>query len=117
MNHAWRVLEFDAVREMLARHCQTTPGAELARALEPSFEAEAVWDLVEETQQAESFLGQASAPSLAPVTDLRQAFLRAEKGGVLGASELCECAWCLQALRQMRVALTPLKSELECLWG
>lgn len=117
MNHAWRVLEFDAVREMLARHCQTTPGADFARALEPSFEAESVWELVEETQQAESFLDQASAPSLAPVTDLRQAFLRAEKGGVLGASELCECAWCLQALRQMRVALTPFRSELNRLWN
>lgn len=117
MSHARQVLEFDTVLALLAGHCQTTPGAAEALAVEPSFEPDGVWELVAETAEAESFLGEASAPSLAPVKDLRSAFLRADKGGVLGAAELCECAWCLQALRQMRVALTPMRGEIPRLWN
>ena len=117
MSHARRVLEFDAVLERLAGHCQTTFGAELALALEPSFEEEDVWELVEESKEADRFLGQVSAPSLAPVADLRQVFNRALKGGVLGASELVESAWCLEAMRKMRTALSPIRSENKRLWS
>jgi DNA mismatch repair protein MutS2 len=110
-------LEFDAVLERLAGCCQTTLGAELAIQLEPEFEDEAVWERVAETEEAGGFLGRASAPSLAPAADLRQNFNRARKGGTLGASELAECAWCLQALRQMRVAARPFESEFVRIWA
>jgi DNA mismatch repair protein MutS2 len=117
VSHARRVLEFDAVLERLARHCQTSLGAELALALEPAFEEEPVWELLEQTREAESLLGRASVPSMAPVADLRDALRRAEKGGTLGASELAECAWCLQSLRQMKAVLAPMKSDLSRLWS
>lgn len=117
MSHARRVLEFDAVLERLAGHCQTALGATLARNLEPAFDSDEVWRLIEETAEAETFLGGASAPSLGPVHDLRQAFTRADRGGALGGVELVECAWCLQALRQMKVALSPVRVELPRLWN
>jgi len=116
MAHAFRVLEFDAVRELLAQQCQTSLGASLAREIEPEFDAEDVWERLAETEEALDFIGKISAPSLGAVTDLRPAFNRADKGGTLGASELAECAWCLQALRQMKTALTPMQNDLRRLF-
>jgi dsDNA-specific endonuclease/ATPase MutS2 len=103
--HAYEVLEYPAVLAQLATHCETGLGLGLARALQPDFRAERVWQALEETGQAERALGAVSVPSLAPIRDLRDAVRRASRGGTLGVAEVYQAGEALQAMRSIRNAL------------
>lgn len=100
--HAFKVLEFDAIRERLQFHCETTLGAASAAELRPSFAVDDVWVLLETTAEAHDALGRHMVPSLGSVRDLRDALNRSRKGGVLGGQELFQIADALASLRQLR---------------
>jgi DNA mismatch repair protein MutS2 len=105
--HAYRVLEFPAIRERLAAHCETEIGARLARELEPWWHPEAVRDAIALTGEACDLLDAGLAPSLGLARDLRQAARRAAKGGALDGGSLYQIGEALGAMRAARAALLP----------
>jgi DNA mismatch repair protein MutS2 len=115
--HASRVLEFDSVLQRLQSHCETRLSAEWALVLQPSFNADEVWHLLAQTDEAHQLLANAPPPSLHPVLDLRDAAKRAGKGGALGGQELAQVGDALSAMRGFKHALESRKEESPLLWN
>lgn len=111
-----RVLEFDVIRDRLARHCETEIGGSHALALEPSFETGEVWRRFEATASAHDLLGKHSPPSLGGIRDLRASLQRAAKGSTLGGDEIYSSAGALQAMRSFRAFLKTKQAEYPSLW-
>jgi len=117
MKHALQVLEYDAVRQKLAQHCETALGARLAAQMEPLFEPQAVWALLDLTESAYRLLGVAVPPSLGPVRDLRKEVMRAAKGATLGGQEIYQTAESLAAMRAFRSFLLARREDYPLLWA
>jgi DNA mismatch repair protein MutS2 len=116
MTHAARVLEFDTILQRLAFHCEMTLGAELAAALESSFDPNRVWAELERTSQAHKLLAALPVPSLGGARDNRSGLQRASKGGSLGGIELFQVGEALSAMRNFKNALQGRKGEFPRLW-
>src|SRR5436305_10478783 len=108
---AVETLEFDAVRELLARHTSFSAGRALALSLTPS-------PIVEEAQRRQAATGEAlKLPGLRPalhlggVHDIRPYAERAQVGGSLGPAELLDIASTVRAARAWRRGLSPLQDE------
>lgn len=114
--HALRVLEFEAIRDRLQRHSETSLGEAAARATEPSFEASEVWRLLGETREAMDFIARHSMPSLGAVRDLRESVNRAAKGGGLAGAEAYLVGETLRAMRVAKAAIQPRRSDYPALW-
>lgn len=114
--HALKVLEYGAIQEMLAQQCQTHLAAELAQSLQPSFKADEVWESLNLTAEAFDLTSEESPPSLAGIRDLKREFVKAAKGGVIGAVELYQCAQALSAMRQIKAFLKPRAEAMPRLW-
>jgi DNA mismatch repair protein MutS2 len=110
--HAFRVLEFQAIRARLEEHAETSLGKEHAQELNPSFEKPEVWALLDSTAEAYEALSTHAVPPLGAVKDLRQPLTRAKKGGVLGGQELFLVAEAMAAMRTFKNFLAPLKDEM-----
>ncbi len=85
---AREALELPALLERLASSCATPPGAALARALEPSGDADEVRRRQALAGEAVALLGAGDEPELNGVSDLRPAVARAGRDGILDPSEL-----------------------------
>jgi DNA mismatch repair protein MutS2 len=104
-------LEFDAVREQLARHTSFSAGRALALELRPTAG-------LEEARRRQTATGEAlKLPGLRPglhlggVHDVRPLAERARVGGVLGPEELLDVASTVRGARAWRRALGPLRDE------
>jgi DNA mismatch repair protein MutS2 len=112
---AVEVLEFDAVREQLARHTSFSASHALAVALEPTAE------LAEARRRQATTAESLTLPGLRPglhmggVHDVRPAAERAHVGGSLAADELLDVASTVRAARAWRRGLAPLQDELPTL--
>src|ERR687886_1281121 len=112
---AVETLEFDAVRELLARHTSFSAGRALALALLPTP------DLAEARRRQAATAEALQLPGLRPglhlggVHDVRPLAERARVGGVLGPDELLEVASTVRAARAWRRGLQPLADELPTL--
>lgn len=115
--HALRVLEFDAIRERLQGHSETSLGEAAAGAIEPSFESDEVWRLLGETQEAMDFIARHSAPSLGGVRDLRESMARAAKGGGLSGSEAYLIGESLRAMRLAKATIQSRRADFPALWS
>lgn len=102
MEHALRVLDFDAVRHRLASFCETEQGADQARLLQPEFEDSEVWRLQALTTEAYDLLGAATLPSLGAIKNDGSAVERAAKGSTLDGETLVRIAEALSAMRNLR---------------
>ena len=104
-------LEFDALRELLARHTSFSSGRELALELEPSP------DLAEARRRQAAVAEALQLPGLRPglhlggVHDVRPLAERARVGGVLGPDELLEVASTVRAARAWRRGLSGLGDQ------
>lgn len=114
--HAWRVLEFDAVRKQLADHCQSLLGVQLAQNLEPSFDPAEVEQLRNQTQEAYELLAQEMVPGLQAVSDLRREAQRVIKGATLDGESLFAFGQLLATLRGFRSVLKPKQERFPELW-
>ena len=114
--HAFRVLEFQAVRDRLAAACETPLAQAAAEALRPAFRADEAWYLVELTREAHEALAKHSVPSLRAVRDPRQPLRRAEKGGVLGGLELRQIGEALATMRSVKTFLTARREDFPKLY-
>src|SRR5438067_2543822 len=108
---AVETLEFDAVRELLARHTSFSAGRALALSLVPS-------PILEEAQRRQAATAEAlRLPGLRPalhlggVHDIRPLVERAEVGGSLAPDELLDVASTVRAARAWRRGLAPLSDE------
>lgn len=114
--HALDVLEFGAVRERLATHCETEMGARQASRMLPVFDEAGVWELQDWVRDAYDIVTRESPPSLARVGDYRSGFKLAQKGAVLGAQEVYRMAEALAAMRQMKNFLWNRADDYPLLW-
>ena len=102
---ALRLLEFDLVREQLARYTTYSPAMELARRLAPSYDAADVLRRQEETLEGRRFLDGGLVLDLEEAKDLRDPLQRAALGGVLAGEELRDLHDTLNAFQGAREAV------------
>ncbi|HVU76310.1 MAG TPA: hypothetical protein VHC67_01920, partial [Gaiellaceae bacterium] len=102
---ARRALELPAILDRLAAQAATDPGAERARALEPSPDADEVRARQALTAEAVALLDAAEEPALGGITDIGPAAERAGRDGVLGPAELRAIARTIEVAVEARAAL------------
>lgn len=100
-----RVLEFPAIVERLAQATSFSPGRELALALRPVADGEAVRHALAETGEACELLGRGGHDPLAGARDVRDSLRRAALGGALSGPELLDVAATAAAMRRARQLL------------
>lgn len=86
-----RLLELDKIIEILKEKCVTSMGVALAGELLPYTDSDQVSALQQQTREAVELICQ-EEPSLYGLTDIRVEISRAEKGGMLDASQLFQVA-------------------------
>ena len=99
------LLEFDKVREQVARHTHTVVGGERARALSPSRDLLEIATRLQETSEARQYLEQGGGLEFGPDEDFRELFQRALLGGLLRGDELYLVRELLRAARYDRTEL------------
>lgn len=114
--HAFRVLEFQSIRDRLAAACETPLAAEAAASLRPAFRADETWYLVDLTREAHEALAKYSVPSLRSIRDPRNGLKRAEKGGTLGGQELRQIGEALSTMRSLKTFLGARREEFPLLY-
>ncbi|OPX25106.1 MAG: hypothetical protein B1H04_00655 [Planctomycetales bacterium 4484_123] len=95
-------LEFDQVRQILARYCRSVLGRRLALRIGPSRRPETVRRWLEETSQMVAALREAGPPPLAGVTDIGQRLRRARPGGGASGEDFAVIASTLEAVTAVR---------------
>jgi len=98
----FRRLEFDLVREHLARFTESAVGRELAESLVPVTDVEAVRHRLAETAEARELLRLEPSFELRGWHDVRAELKRALQGGVLEARELYQVAESLAVIRRVK---------------
>ena len=101
-------LEFNKIRELLAKKALTEGAREMALALHPSDDEDKVRLLQRRTADAKRLAGQKGNPSFGSVKDVTGALERADKGATLTTRELLDCA---NVLRTARGLLEYIKSD------
>lgn len=101
MNKAMRILEFEKIREQLRNFTLTVPGALKVEALYPLTVLEKIAGLQQETSEAVGVILQKSV-GFKGCGDLMLSLKRAERGGILGPSELKEMENFLRALESLK---------------
>jgi DNA mismatch repair protein MutS2 len=109
--HSLRVLEFDAVRALLAEHAACALGRERAEALAPLTELAEVRQRQAETTEAARLLDRTGQIPLGGIRDIRASVQVASIEGMLEPSALLSVADTLAASRSLRAFL--LKHEEE----
>ena len=112
-----RVLEYDAIRQRLARHAACDLGKDLAAQINPVDKLPAARRLLEETQQARRLVEDSGRPPFGGVTDVRPQVMNAARGGVLAPRDLLDVANTLYASRRMRTFLHQSEAEAPLLAG
>ena len=105
------VLEYPAVLERLAGHTSFSPGRELALALRPVADREAVIRRQRETAEAVGLAAAGVQVSLGGARDVRTLVSTAARGAVLTPSQLLEVADTVRAAERVRRTLTRLSAE------
>jgi DNA mismatch repair protein MutS2 len=108
---AVEVLEFDAVRELLARHTSFSAGRELALSLVPTPDLAEAQRRQAATAEALKLPGLRPGLHLGGVHDIRPLVERAHIGGSLAPEELLDVASTVRAARAWRRGLAPLADE------
>lgn len=102
--HALRVLEFEEIRQRLARHCETSVGQALAHALSPSFDPEVVKIWNEQTGEAIDLIDSGGL-SLRGLHDLSKSLDYCRKGGVLEGVLIFQTSELLRLGREAKKSL------------
>src|SRR6267378_1628631 len=104
-------LEFDAVREQLARHASFSAGRALALGLLPTSEVDEARRRLAATREALQLPGLRPGLHLGGVHDVRPLAERARVGGVLAPDELLDVASTVRSARAWRRGLATLLDE------
>jgi DNA mismatch repair protein MutS2 len=98
------ILEYPKILEQLARFCDFTASAELARALEPTSNYEEAKRLLAETSEARRLLS-VNDLTIGGSHDIRPAADLAKRGGILDAQQLLDIKSTLIACRELKKSL------------
>src|SRR3982074_1941989 len=104
-------LEFDAVREQLARHTSFSASRELALALLPTNDVDEARRRLAATAEALKLPGLRPGLHLGGVHDVRPLAERARVGGVLAPDELLDVASTVRGARAWKRGLAGLRDE------
>src|SRR4030088_2431015 len=108
---AVQTLEFDTVRDELARHTSFSRGRELALELTPTSQIDEARRRQAATAEALRLPGLRPGLHLGGVHDVRSLAERARVGGTLGPEELLDVASTVRGARAWRRGLAPLRDE------
>jgi DNA mismatch repair protein MutS2 len=108
---AVQTLEFDTVRDELARHTSFSRGRELALELTPTSQIDEARRRQATTAEALRLPGLRPGLHLGGVHDVRSLAERARVGGTLGTEELLDVASTVRGARAWRRGLAPLRDE------
>src|SRR5262245_41262540 len=100
--HSLRVLEFDAVRRLLAEKATCTPGRARAEALEPLVDEAKIRGRQAETSEAAGLLDRTGQVPLGGIRDIRPSVKIAAIDGIVEAPALLTVADTLAAARHLR---------------
>ncbi len=95
-------LELDRVLEMLADHCVSEEGKQIAAGIRPYDDADEVRRLLQETTDACHMVEQKGTPSLRDIKDVKASVSRADRGGSLNTKELLRVAGVLRTSRTVK---------------
>lgn len=113
-----KVLEFEAVREMLISQARSSPGKRLSSRLMPSTDLPEVRRSLEETDQMRQLIGSAGDLPLEGVKDIQPYLDRSLlEGAILSGSELREVREVLQVADKLRSYFKPQSSTFPLLQG
>ena len=102
-SHSMKVLEFEAIREMLASQATSSPAKELAHGLLPSTDLKEVGRSLEETEEMRQVMTSAGDLPLTGLIDIQPHLDRALlEGAALSAIELKEVREVLRVASQLR---------------
>jgi len=104
VSHALDVLDFEAIRNLLAAECETALGRPLASTLRPSFEPEVVRQRVAFTREAVAWQERGWG-SLAGLHDVREHVRLAGKGAALEGEALARIARSLEIAGEMKASI------------
>lgn len=100
MEHALKVLEFENIQARLADHCESMLGRAFASELLPSFDPKVVETIRAETSEAIELANGDLLPPLGGIHDVRQACIKASKGGTLDGLTLYQIGFAMSVMRQ-----------------
>jgi DNA mismatch repair protein MutS2 len=101
MKKSMRILEFEKIREQLQKFTLTVPGSQKVEALYPLTGIDKIAGLQQETSEAAGIILQKNI-NFKSCSDLMPLLKRAERGGLLGSSELKEIENFLRTLEILK---------------
>jgi DNA mismatch repair protein MutS2 len=104
-SRALRVLEYDAILEILAGHAASSLGHERALSLVPTADRREVQTSLDETSEARALLDQPGGIPLGGIHDVRPVIERAAVGALLDPRDLLAVASTFGAARRLRTIL------------
>lgn len=108
---ALKTLEYDKVRQQVAKHCTSSIGKAAIDDLVPQTDFEKVVQLLDEMDEGLSILRVKGNVPLGGIFDVRPAARRAQIGGMLSAMELMEISSTIRAGRILRNFLEDIEAE------
>ncbi|MFD1927220.1 endonuclease MutS2 [Sporosarcina siberiensis] len=106
-----KTLEFDKIRDLVAKHCTSKAGRSFIDKLVPVSDFSEVVRLLEETDEGMSILRLRGNVPMGGISDIRPHAKRAQMGGVLSAYELMETANTIRASRILRQFIEAIISD------
>ncbi len=107
------ILEFPKIREAVVEQCITPYGQQLAEQLEPLRALSDVADALALTSEGYAVYRLKGAPPFPRTMDVRSPIIRAQKGGILSASELVAIALTARASRYVSRFLEDVAQRVE----
>ncbi|MGN1123099.1 MAG: endonuclease MutS2 [Eubacterium sp.] len=101
MDKNYKILELDAVLDMLANECSCDDAKDMALSLKPASKMSEAELLLTQTEDAFSLLARFGAPSFSGLKNVNNPLHRASAGGSLNNRELLDIAYCLRSLRTL----------------
>ncbi|MFJ7950218.1 endonuclease MutS2 [Lysinibacillus sp. NPDC096418] len=108
---ALKTLEYNKVRQLVAKHCTSSIGKSAIDELVPQTDFEKVVQLLDEMDEGLSILRVKGNVPLGGIFDVRPAARRAQIGGMLSAMELMEVSSTIRASRILRNFIEDIDAE------
>lgn len=108
-------LEFDSLREILARMCRCSLGAALARKVRPARQMHMVQRWLAQTSQMVQAVRDVGLAPLGGILDVRDSLRRAQPGGQGGGEDFADIASAMETAALVRRYLLNLPEELDLL--
>lgn len=111
---AFKVLEYDRIRGMLAERAGSMLGKELAKGLLPSSDFHEVQERIQETAEAVQVYSMA-APPLGGIRDIRDILKKGKLGAVLDAGEILDVLSTMYAMRGIKKFFKEMEADVPIL--